>query len=77
MTIDDRDPQPGDFNDELASIDPRDVQVAERSSERAVSIEVIVSGNEALSLRRIAHARGQEPGQVVAELIREAAHRAA
>jgi hypothetical protein len=77
MTIDDRDPQPGDFDEELVSIDPRHVEVAERSSERAVSIQVIVRGNEAVSLERIAQARGQEAGHVVAALIREAAHRAA
>jgi hypothetical protein len=38
---------------------------------------VIVSGDEALALERIAQSRGQEPSEVVAELIREAADRAA
>jgi hypothetical protein len=36
-----------------------------------------VSGEEALSLERIAQARGEEPGEVVAALIRDAAGRAA
>ena len=39
-----------------------------------MSIQVVLSGTEALSLERIAQARGQEPGEVVAELVREAAH---
>lgn len=70
----DPDPRPGDFDYELAAVEPGDVQIIEASPERAVSIQVVVSGAEALDLERIAQARGQEPGEVVAELIREAAH---
>lgn len=70
------DPKPGDFDDELARIGPRDIQVVEASPDRAVAIQVIVSGEEALSLQRIAQARDQEPAQVVAALIREAADQA-
>jgi hypothetical protein len=76
-TSDTPDPKPGDFDDELAHIDPDDVQIVEPSPDRAVSIQVIVSGEEALSLERIAQARGKEPGEVVAALIRDAAGRAA
>lgn len=71
------DPKPGDFDEELARVDPKDVQIVEASPDRAVSIQVIVSGEEALSLERIAQARGEEPGEVVAALIRDAAGRAA
>ena len=53
------------------------MQIVEPSPDRAVSIQVIVSGEEALSLERIAQARGKEPGEVVAALIRDAAGRAA
>ena len=72
------DPKSGDFDEELARVDPKDVQIVEASPDRAVfSIQVIVSGEEALSLERIAQARGEEPGEVVAALIRDAAGTAA
>ncbi len=64
----DPDPRPGDFDDELAAVEPGDVQIIEASPERAVSIQVVVSGTEAVDLERIAKARGQEPGEVVAEV---------
>jgi len=68
------DPQPGDFDAELEAVSPGDVHVVEASRERQVSVQVVLSGTEALSLERIAKARGQEPAEVVAELVREAAH---
>lgn len=55
-TNDTPDPKPGDFDEELARVDPKDVQIVEASADRAVSIQVIVSGDEALSLERIAQA---------------------
>lgn len=68
------DPLPGDFDDELDAAASDDVRVVEASRDRQVSIQVVLSGTEALNLERIAQARGQEPGEVVAELVREAAH---
>jgi hypothetical protein len=38
------DPTRGDFDEELARVDPKDVQIVEASADRAVSIQVIVSG---------------------------------
>ena len=37
-----------------------------------ISIEVLVKGEEAKRLTRIATERGQRPGEVVAELVRNA-----
>ena len=66
------DPQPGDFDDELAAVDPRDVQVVEAGSGGKVTIVVSVEGEDARRLERIATERGQAVDQVVADLVRRA-----
>ena len=66
------DPQPGDFDDELDAIDPRDVQVVESGSGGKVTIVVSVEGEDAKRLERIATERGQGVDQVVADLVRNA-----
>lgn len=68
----DPDPQPGDFDAELAAIDPRDVQIVERHSGTKVTIVVSVEGEDATRLQRLADARGQRPSEVVSALLREA-----
>jgi hypothetical protein len=68
----DPDPQPGDFDDELDAIDPRDVQVVEAGSGGKVRIVVSVEGEDAKRLERIAAERGQGVDQVVADLVRNA-----
>jgi len=68
----DPDPQPGDFDAEVAAIDPRDVQVVEPGSGTRVTIVVSVEGEDAKRLERIASARGQRPGEVVSTLLRNA-----
>ncbi len=68
----DPDPQPGDFDDELAAIDPRDVQVVEAGSGGRVTIVISVEGEDAKRLERIATERGQGVDQVVADLVRNA-----
>ena len=68
----DPDPQPGDFDAEVAAIDPRDVQVVEPGSGTRVTILVSVEGEDAKRLERIASARGQRPGEVVSALLRNA-----
>jgi hypothetical protein len=68
----DPDPQPGDFDDELDAIDPRDVQVVEADSGGRVTIVVSVEGEDAKRLERIATERGQGVDQVVADLVRNA-----
>lgn len=66
------DPQPGDFDDELAAIDPRDVQAVEAGSGGKVTIVVSVEGEDATRLERIATERGQAVDQVIADLVRHA-----
>jgi hypothetical protein len=66
------DPQPGDFDDELAVVDPRDVQVVEADSGAKLTIVVSVEGEDAKRLERIASERGQPVDEVVADLVRQA-----
>jgi len=68
----DADPQPGDFDDELAAVDPRDVQVVEAGSGGKLTIVVSIEGEDAKRLERIAAERGQAVDQVVADLVRRA-----
>lgn len=68
----DPDPQPGDFDDELAAIDPRDVQVIEAGSDGRVTLVVSVEGEDAARLEQIAAERGQHVDEVVADLVRNA-----
>ena len=66
------DPQPGDFDAELETISEEDLEFVEAGSGLAISIEVLVEGEDARRLARIASERGQRPGEVVAELVRNA-----
>lgn len=68
----DPDPQPGDFDDELDALDPRDVQVVEAGSGGKVKIVISVEGDDATRLERLASERGQGVDQVVADLVRNA-----
>lgn len=68
----DPDPQPGDFDDELAAIDTRDVQVVEVGSGAQVTIVVSVEGEDAKRLERIAAEQGKGADEVVADLVRNA-----
>jgi hypothetical protein len=73
----DPDPQPGDFDALLATVDPRFVEVHEGNTDAGLRILVSVEGEDAERLERIAGARGKKPGEVVAELLREADRSAA
>jgi hypothetical protein len=66
------DPQPGDFDAELETIAEKDLEFVDAGSGLAISIEVLVEGEDARRLARIASERGQRPGEVVAELVRNA-----
>lgn len=68
----DPDPQPGDFDEELTAVDPRDIQVVEADSGGKVRIVVSVEGEDAKRLERIATERGQGVDEVVADLVRHA-----
>jgi hypothetical protein len=66
------DPERGDFDAELAVVDSRDVQLVEHPEPVHVAIQVTVHGDDAARLERIARARGQQFGEVVADLLRDA-----
>jgi hypothetical protein len=68
----DPDPQPGDFDAKLALLDESAVEY--QDGDRAARLRVLVSveGEDATRLERIAEARGKTPGEVVAELLRDA-----
>jgi len=66
------DPQPGDFDAELTTIDPRYVERHAGDPKARVRILLGVEGEDAQRLERLAEARGQKPSDVVAELLRDA-----
>ncbi len=65
----DPDPQPGDFDAEL---DRTQIEMHEGNPDAKLSILVNVEGDDAKRLERIANERGQQPGEVVSELLRSA-----
>lgn len=73
----DRDPEPGEFDALLATIDSRFVETHEGNPSAGLRILVSIEGQDAERLERIAEARGKKPGEVVAELLREADRSAA
>jgi hypothetical protein len=68
----DPDPKPGDFDAELAKLDPRYVEHEEASPDGRLLILVGVEGEDARRLERISEARGKTAADVVAELLRDA-----
>jgi hypothetical protein len=71
----DPDPQPGDFDDFLRSIDPRDpryVQVQEGNPNAKVTALPGMSDEDAKRLVELAVARGRSVREVLAELVRNA-----
>ena len=71
----DEDPQPGDFDDSLASIDPGDrrfVEAHEGIPNAKLTRVVRISGADAARLDALATKRGLAPAEVVAELVRNA-----
>lgn len=72
----DPDPQPGDFDEFLASIDPRDpryVQVVEAGNGAKVThLPAGMDADDARRLAELAVERGKTMGEVLAELVRNA-----
>jgi hypothetical protein len=66
------DPQPGDFDAVLATIDSEYVERHAGDPSATLRILVSVEGEDARRLERIAEARGKTPHDVVAELLRDA-----
>jgi hypothetical protein len=68
----DADPKPGDFDAEPATIDPAHVEVHGGHPDAKLRILISFEGEEAKRLERIAEAWGKKPGEVVADLLRDA-----
>jgi hypothetical protein len=66
------DPQPGDFDAVLATIESECVELHEGDPSARLRILVSVEGEDARRLERIAEASGKTPHDVVAELLRDA-----
>jgi hypothetical protein len=68
----DPDPQPGDFDADLAGIDPRYVEVHPGNPEAKLTIVVGIEDEDAERLQQLATARRQRPGEVISSLLRSA-----
>jgi hypothetical protein len=68
----DLEPQPGDFDSDLTTLDPRYIEAHRGRSDATVRILLSVEGDDAQRLSRLAAARGQKPADVVSELLRDA-----
>jgi hypothetical protein len=68
----DADPQPGDFDADLAAIDPRYVEAVAGNPDAKLTIVVGIEDEDAEQLQRLATARGQRPGEVISSLLRSA-----
>jgi hypothetical protein len=66
------DPQPGDFDAELDRARSDQIEIHEGNPDAKLSILVSVEGDDAKRLERIATERGQQPGEVVSQLLRSA-----
>jgi hypothetical protein len=73
----DPDPQPGDFDEFIRTMDPRDVEIHEGNPNAKVTIIVNVEGDDAKRLERIATERGQPMDEVISSLLRAATPHAA
>ena len=65
-------PQPGDFDAELDRASPDQIKIHGGNPDAKLSILVSVEGDDAKRLEQIASERGQQPGEVVSELLRSA-----
>jgi hypothetical protein len=68
----DPEPQPGDFDADLAATDPRFVEVRPAGPRGKVRIVLSIEGEDARRLQRLSEARGEKPTELIAELLREA-----
>jgi hypothetical protein len=65
-------PQPGDFDADLATIDPRFIDAHRGDRDAKVRVVLSIEGKDAERLQRVSAARGETPGELIAELLREA-----
>lgn len=73
----DPDPQPGDFDAYLTTIDPDDVEIHDGNPDARLTVVVNLSGEDATRLERIATRRGQGVSEVISDLLRDAERHAA
>jgi hypothetical protein len=73
----DLEPQPGEFDADLATIGPRFLKVQPGRPDAKLRIVVSIEGEDAERLERISADRGVRPGAVIADLLREADRSAA
>lgn len=66
------DPHPGDFDRDLATLDPRYATPSEGNTGVKLTVLVSVEGGDADRLERMAEEQGKTPAAVVADLIRAA-----
>jgi hypothetical protein len=64
------DPQPGDFDAELDQARPDQIKIHDGNPAAKLPILLSIEGDDAKRLERIASERGQQPGEVVSELLR-------
>jgi hypothetical protein len=68
----DPNPQPGDFDSDLAKLDPRYAEHHEGDHDAKLVVLVGVEGEDPKRLERLSEARGKKAADVVAELLRDA-----
>ncbi|HEY5194005.1 MAG TPA: hypothetical protein VIJ39_09080 [Solirubrobacteraceae bacterium] len=73
----DPDPQPGDFDAYLATINPDDVDTHAGNPNARLTVVVKLTGEDATRLERIATQRGQDVSEVISDLLRDAERHAA
>lgn len=66
------DPQPGDFDADLAKLDPRYVERHDGNPDARVIVLVGIAGEDAKRLERLAEQRGKPAADVVSDLLRDA-----
>jgi hypothetical protein len=66
------DPHPGDFDADLATLKPGQIETHEGDPGATLRLLVSVEGEDAKRLERLAEARGKTPAEVLAELLRAA-----
>ena len=73
----DPDPQPGDFDAHLATIEADDIEIHEGDPDARLTMVVNITGEDAERLGRIATQRNKGVSDVISELLRDAERSAA
>jgi len=73
----DPDPQPGDFDAHLATIEADDIEIHEGDPDARLTMVVNITGEDAERLGRIATQRNKGVSDVISDLLRDAERSAA